>query len=186
MQRQRDPQEEAARSMFRPQQDPDKYSYIVTNKKGVETTMMEMERILSWRQDPDAGISTPEIIVKRKQALDDNGMPFQKDSIAGCAEGCLVRVDSIYTCRLCKARICDKHAIHVNESVNYCKKKGFCRFAGRTHRFLWLFYRMAKWCFTSVLGMDTEEDYDYQPEAELFPPKYEDIDLIAEEGERDV
>ena len=184
MKRQRDPQEEAARNLFRPQQDPDGYFDIVTNK-GNQKIRLKMERTLSWIQDPNnAAISTPEIILKRTQGLDDNGMPFLKDSTAGCAEGCFVGVDSIYTCCLCKDRICDKHSIFVNASTYYCKK-GFCLLLGRAHRFLWLFYRMAKWCFTSVLGIDTEEDYDYQPEAELFPPTYEDIDLIAEEGARD-
>jgi len=91
--------------------------------------------------------------------LDDRGRTFGKlNDVSCCRFGCAVNVKALYECSHCRESVCKKHTFFVGKRV-YCRK-GACAWAGRTYQLFRGIYRMIRFCFASVTGIEIPPDED--------------------------
>ena len=156
----------------------DAFARSVRRPDGTEVVIIE--RRIDIRYDEDEHGATPEPVVFTAYRTDDNGMPLRDVKFAGmCKYGCVIRAQDLVLCRCCRKQICLPHSLLVGERA-YCIKS-FCLLIGIPFKILRFVYKLTRFCFMCITGMDTETGYHSDSEESLFQSYQDHTDLTDEE-----
>jgi len=173
----RDPEDFLEQVLKRAAQREEKQDDIViyyVMHKGQEVPIIERSSELQFIPDPDGKGEIPITVTHVKYRLDDHGKPFGKMAEVGaCKYGCITRSSSLSVCALCGQNICQKHTFFVGKRP-YCRKLSICWFVGRTLQLLRLSFRIIRYCFRLVTGLNTGSS-TYDSEEKFFIKSSEDL-----------
>lgn len=160
-------------SLRREGQQDDVVIHYVKTRDDIEVAFQEIIREYKWIDDPEDPESSIPITVRHiKTRVDDSGNPVGRTSQVGaCHFGCVVRVNDLFVCRICRRRACLRHVRFLGGKRAFCIRP-ICYILGRSYQLLRWIYKIIAYCFKSVTGMQTQSGtspYSYSdPEESIF------------------
>jgi len=135
-------------------QNDDVIIQAVENDEGVEEQLYKKTNDIVFQQDPDSGKSFPITVSKIVKKLDSNGIAFGSASqVVYTKCKCFVNSASVVECRKCHRKVCKLHSFRIKEEVYWCRKFP-CNLTGRLYQIFGFFYRVLRFCFRSVTGLE--------------------------------
>jgi len=131
--------------------------YIVKHKNK-EIKVYEKRHDIQFTPDPEDNTRLiPQTVSRVISQLGDNRLPLGKPNSAGlCRFGCYINIRSLLRCKYCRRTVCQEHSFNVGKRA-YCRK-GMCSFVGRMYQVFWMIYRVIRFCFCSVFGIELAKD----------------------------